>query len=183
MQRKSNVKEGTVDSRRRISSLLGLATLVMFAGCGGGTTFNVQNPPPPPTTSLAIAFKPVPPQSLVYTSTAPVTAVVTDDSSDAGVDWSLNCSHSGNCGSVSPTHTASGQATTYTPPPTLSSDNQSVSITAFAAADHTKNVATALNLSAFGSILQGTYVFASNGIDPAGRPFQRVGVITLDGAG
>jgi hypothetical protein len=72
-----------------------------------GSTFNVQNPPPPPPSTLAIAFQPAPVGTLPINVTTTLTAVVSNDSSNAGVDWSLTCQNSGNCGTLSSLHTAS----------------------------------------------------------------------------
>ena len=62
--------------------------IVGLTGCGGSTT-NVQNPPAPATTPIAIAFTPAPVVSLNLASTTTFTAVVSNDASDAGVDWAL----------------------------------------------------------------------------------------------
>src|SRR5580704_3593408 len=85
----------------------------IVVGCGGGST-NTVTPPPAITGSLSGA-----PQSLTVSGTASLTVTVSNDSSNAGVDWS--CAPAGSCGSFSPTHTASGAATTYTAPATAGS--------------------------------------------------------------
>lgn len=168
--------------RRRVLFPFAAAIVLGLAGCGGVPT-NVQNPPPPVTAAVSIAFQPAPPTTVAINTTASFTAVVSHDSSGAGVDWSLNCSNNGNCGSLSSAHTSSGQPVTYAPPQALSSNNQNATIVAFATADHSKNVGAAISVSAFGSILQGTYVLQTNGIDISGNPYQRVGVIVLNGNG
>ncbi|MGH9499524.1 MAG: hypothetical protein ACRD3L_10320 [Terriglobales bacterium] len=99
------------------------------------------------------------------------------------MDWSLTCAAGVTCGSLASPHTASGQPQVYTPPSTLSSNSQSVTIAAFATADHTKNTVTALNISAFGNVLKGTYVVETQGSDIVGNPYHRAGVIVLDGNG
>ena len=171
--------------RKWILQLLSAAMLSILAACGGGSTLNIQNPPPPPaSSSVSIAFQPAPPSSLALGGTAPVTAVVSNDPSNAGVDWSLNCQNPGNCGSLSPLHTASGQATTYTPPTSISTNSQGVSIVAFATADHAKNVGTLVTITGFAGFLKsGTYVIETSGSDTSGFPYQRAGVIVLDGNG
>ncbi|MGC2398322.1 MAG: hypothetical protein WA510_01000 [Acidobacteriaceae bacterium] len=145
---------------------------------------NVQNQPAPPTSSsVSIAFQPAPPSSISQNSTnTPITAVVSDDPSKAGVDWSLLCQSTGNCGTLSPLHTASGSAATYTPPSAPSGNIQPVTIEAFATADHTKNVVATINVTGFASFLKGTYVFETKGVDTNGA-FQLAGVIVLDGNG
>jgi len=171
-----------VGVRRRALSLFAAATVLGFVGCGGVTT-NVQNAPPPVTTAVSIAFEPMPPTSVAINTTATFTAVVNNDSTGAGVDWSLSCPNKGNCGSLNSTHTASGQPVTYTPPSTLTSNNQNATIVAFATVDHSKNIGSAITVSAFGSALRGTYVLQTNGTDISGNPYQRAGVIVLDGNG
>jgi len=108
--------------------------------------------------------------------------VVSNDTSNAGVDWSLTCANTGNCGTLFPLHTNSGDAAMYTPPGIIAGNSQTVNIVAFATADHTKNVATPLSVNAFGSSLQGTYVLQTVGTDVAG-PYQFAGVVVLDGNG
>ena len=50
----------------------------------------------------------------------PVSALVSNDPANGGVDWTLSCGSGTNCGSVT-AHTASNVAATYTPPPTVPS--------------------------------------------------------------
>lgn len=177
------ITENTVTTRKWAALLL-TATLSIAAGCGGGSTANVQNPPPPPAgKAVSIAFQPAPPSTLMLNTTASLTAVVNNDPTNSGVDWSLNCQTAGNCGSVSPPHTNSGQAATYTPPAALSGNSQSINVIAFATADHTKNVTAPLAISGFGSALKGTYIVETTGNDSGGFPYQRVGAIVLDGNG
>lgn len=174
-------------TRRWILLLLSVAMISGLAGCGGSST-NVQNQPAPPVSSVSIAFQPAPPATVSQIATAPITAVVSNDSSNAGVDWALLCQSTGNCGTLSPLHTASGKAAIYTPPTTPSGNIQLVTIEAFATADHTQNVVATMNVTGFAGILKGTYVFETKGEDAngnnnAGGPYQLAGVIVLDGAG
>jgi hypothetical protein len=173
-----------VSNKACFKLLLTTAASAILAACGGGSTFHVQNPPPPSVSNaLSIAFQPTPPPSVVINATAQATAVIQNDSSSAGVDWSLTCSQSGRCGSLSSLHTPSGQPVTYTPPPSISGNSQVVSVTAFATVDHTKNVQSSITVTAFGSILGGTYVIGTSGSDFFGMPYQRAGVLTLDSNG
>jgi hypothetical protein len=176
-----------VATRRWILLLLAVAMISGLAGCGGNST-NVQNQPAPPTSSVSIAFQPAPPASLSQVSAMPITAVVSDDPTNAGVDWDLLCQSTGNCGTLSPLHTASGKAATYTPTTTPSGNVQAVTIEAFATADHTKNAVATINVTGFAGMLKGTYVFATKGQDAIGNngsggPYELVGVIVLDGNG
>jgi hypothetical protein len=131
---------------------------------------------------MSIAFQPAPVKGISLNATTPVTAVVTADPSDAGVDWALLCQSGSNCGTLNPLHTASGKAASYSPPATISGNTQNFTIEAFATADHTKNVVTSITVTGFAGTLKGTYVFASQGTDANGS-YQLAGVITLDGNG
>ncbi len=169
--------------RTSVLLLLSMAMIAILAGCGGSTT-SVQNPPPPPVTAVSIAFQPAPTASIPINATAALTAVVSNDSSSAGVDWSLLCAKNANCGTLSPLHTDSGKAATYTPPPIIPGNSQTVTIEAFATADHNQNLVTPVTVTGFGSNLKGSYVLQAQGVDINGGPnYQFAGVITLDGNG
>src|SRR3982074_3148542 len=172
-----------VATSRRILLRLAAPMISILTGCGGSTK-TVQNPPPPPVSAVAIAFQPTPIGSIAINATAALTAVVSNDSSNAGVDWSLLCAKNANCGTLSPLHTDSGKAATYTPPPFIPGNSQTVTIEAFAAADHNKNLVTPVTVTGFGSSLKGSYVLQAQGIDINGGPnYQFAGVISLDGNG
>jgi hypothetical protein len=157
------------------------AVISVLAGCGGNTT-NLQNPPVVSTTPVSIEFQPPPAASVTLNSTTPITAVVGNDPSNAGVDWALLCENHSSCGTLSPLHTESGGAATFSPPSTLSGNSETVTIEAFATADHSKNLVAPIAVTGFASSLQGTYVFQTKGVDANG-PFQLAGVMILDGNG
>jgi hypothetical protein len=161
---------------------LSVAMIVVLGGCGGTNNTKLQNPSAPPTSAVSIAFQPAPTGSISLAGKTPITAVVSNDPSDAGVDWSLLCQNNGNCGTLTPLHTASGAATTYTPPQTISGNSQPFTVEAFATADHSKNVVTIISVTGFASNLKGTYVFETTGEDANGA-YQLAGVIVLDGNG
>ncbi len=176
-----------MNSRQWILLFLTATLIAALAGCNSGSTFNVQNPPPPPAAGLSIAFQPAPPSSVPINSATPITAVVTNDTTNggagSGVDWVLTCqSGPGTCGSLLPPHTNSGQPATYTPPPSLAGNAEAVNIQGFATADHSKNVLASINVTAFGNNFSGTYVLAAQGAE-TGAPYQFAGVIVLDGNG
>jgi hypothetical protein len=175
-----HLRRQAVANGRRLQLILAAMTISFFAGCGGGTT-NVQNPPPPLSSAVSIAFQPAPPTSISLNSTAAFTAVVSNDPTNAGVDWSLLCKSGGNCGALSSLHTASGNPTTYTPPQTISGNSQAANVVAFATADHAKNIVSSINVTGFGSSLKGRYVFQVTGTDNNGAS-QLAGVIDLDGS-
>jgi len=166
-------------SRAILPFLVGV--IAVLAGCAGNSTAP-QNPAAPATTPVAIAFQPKPVNSISLVSTAPLTAVVSDDPSDSGVDWALLCGSNSTCGTLKPLHTASGAATTYTPPLVITGNSQAVTVEAFATADHTKNLVTSITITGFAGTLKGTYVFATKGEDANGV-FQLAGVATFDGNG
>jgi hypothetical protein len=162
-----------------------LAAVSALVGCGGGSTVDVHNqPPPPPASQVSIAFNPAPTGTVQPGIPVDITAVVTNDSGNAGVDWTVTCQNTSNCGSLSSLHTASGQATTYTPPSTLSGNTQTVNVVAFATADHTQNVDAPITVTGFGNNFKGTYVLQAQGVDLIfAQPYQFAGVISLDGNG
>lgn len=168
-------------TRSQILTLFAAVLGAVLTGCGGSTT-NVQNPPPPASTNVSIAFQPVPVQTISLNAATTLTAVVNDDSSNAGVDWSLLCQTGSNCGTLSPLHTASGAAASYAPPPVISGNSQTFAIEAFATADHNTNIVTSITVTGFAGNLKGTYVFETQGSDANG-PFQLAGAIVLDGNG
>jgi hypothetical protein len=168
-------------TRSQILTLFAALLGAVLTGCGGSTT-NVQNPPPPASTNVSIAFQPVPVQTISLNAATTLTAVVNDDSSNAGVDWSLLCQTGSNCGTLSPLHTASGAAASYAPPPVISGNSQTFAIEAFATADHNTNIVTSITVTGFAGNLKGTYVFETQGSDANG-PFQLAGAIVLDGNG
>lgn len=172
-------------TRRWILFFLTATLMSALAGCNSGSTLNVQNPPPPPAAGVSIALQTAPPASIAINSTTQVTAVVNNDTSNggsgSGVDWILTC-QSGNCGTLLPPHTGSGQPATYTPPSAMPGNIEVVNIQGFATVDHTKNVLAAINVTAFGNNLTGTYVLAAQGV-ANGATYQFAGVVVLDGQG
>jgi len=125
---------------RHISSLLAaFALAVTVVGCGGSSS----NPPTPQAISVSIS--PAPPSSIDAGSSINVTAVVSNDSANAGVKWSVSCSLSA-CGSVSAASTASGTATKYSAPASVASQT-SVIITATSVSDSTKSATATISIS------------------------------------
>ena len=53
-------------------------------------------------------------QAISLNTATSLTAVVSDDPNNAGVDWSLLCQSNSNCGTLLPLHTASGAPASYT---------------------------------------------------------------------
>ena len=71
---------------------------------------------------ISISITQAPPATMLLNATAPVVAVVANDTIGDGVTWSVACtSNSGDCGSITPTQTGSGVAVTYTAPASVPS--------------------------------------------------------------
>jgi hypothetical protein len=89
-----------------------------------------------PASLVSVMLTQAPPAVLQVGATATLAATVTNDLASKGVDWTVTCGSSP-CGSLNPTHTASGTSTTYTAPsPFLT--NAPVTITAAATANGAK---------------------------------------------
>jgi len=176
-------------TERWILLFLAAAMILALAGCNSGSTFNVQNPPPPPPSDLCVSFTATcsatpATYSLLVNATLSLTATVTNDPSNAGVDWALTCNNAGDCGTLSAPHTPSGTAVTYTPPVGLPGNSQPVRIVAYATANHATNALAAITVTAFGNNIQGPYVLQAQGVDNGGATdYQFAGVIVLDGNG
>jgi hypothetical protein len=149
----------------------------------------VQNPPPTPQSQPSISFSPEPASSLAVGSSENFSAAVTNDSTNAGVDWSLECPSSvgqGNCGTLAALHTASGAPNTYTAPSSLSSNSIVVQIVALATAsnDTINVVSNPITVTTFNSSLPaGTYVLQAQGVDSSLNPYQLAAALTFDGNG
>jgi hypothetical protein len=112
---------------------------ITLAACGGGGA----NPNPP--AAISISFGATPPASLAAGAKSNISAVVSDDSTNAGVSWSVSCSSSA-CGSITPTTSASGASVTYSAPSSAPSP-ASVTIIAKAVADTTKSVSASATIT------------------------------------
>ena len=179
----SSSREVRLRARQWVLSLFSLAIVSVLAACGGGSTVDVHNDPPPTQNKVSITFNPAPGGSLQPGVPVDITAVVSNDSTNAGVDWTVSCQGTSNCGSLSSPHTASGQATTYTPPSTLPKNTVTVNVVAFATADHTQNVDAPITITGFGSNFIGNYVLQAQGVDVTLGAYQFAGVVVLDGNG
>jgi hypothetical protein len=93
---------------------------------------------------IAVQFVPALPTTLHAGSTAQFKAVVSNDSTNAGVSWTVACTSS-DCGSFSAAKTASGVVTTYTAPATVPTGG-TVTITAASVADSTKSMSSVISI-------------------------------------
>jgi hypothetical protein len=129
---------------------------------------------------ISVALTPTPPTSLAVGATTSLTAVVTNDTKNGGVTWTVSCGGGGSCGSFNPTSTASGTATTYTAPTTIP-NSSTVTVTATSVTDTTKSASATITIGATPAILgDGTYVYNLSGEDSTG-PYFVVGAFTVQG--
>jgi hypothetical protein len=120
------------------------------------------------------------PTNLAVGGTAQLTATVTNDSTNAGADWS--CAPAGTCGTFNPTHTASGAATTYTAPAAAVAVTITAASTAQASATATANI-TVGTTSGGATLSAGQFVFSLIGTDSSGHVYALAGSAALDGNG
>ena len=116
-------------SRKSLLLFISLSMIAALLACSSSS-----HPAPPAITVTLSAV----PASLQVGATQAITATVTNDSANAGVNWS--CTPVGTCGSFSSGSTASGVAVTYTAPLTV--PTSTVVITATSVTDPTKNQST-----------------------------------------
>ena len=124
--------------------------------------------------------------SMVGGRSAQFAATVSNDYSNAGVDWTVSCGSPGACGTFSAGHTASGATTTYTAPSAIPTGG-TVTITATSTADATKNVQSQpITIQAPGDpklLLKGAFVLYLRANNSQNGPFILGGVINGDGNG
>jgi hypothetical protein len=121
-----------------MSSIAAIAFAAAACGGGGG---NGPNPP-----AISVSLSPAPPTSITAGATASLTAVVSNDSSNGGVTWSVTCGSS-SCGTFTPATTASGSATTYTAPANVPTGG-AVNIVASSVTDGTATAAASITIAA-----------------------------------
>lgn len=137
--------------------------------------------------AIAVTLSTPPPTSMPVSTTASIVAQVANDSPTPpnGVNWSCTASDGGNCGSFSPTSTASGVATTYTAPSAIPGDGGTVTITATSAADPTKSATSnpvTITTDPYLGLLTGQYAFSLSGTNSGGF-YALTGSIVADGKG
>jgi hypothetical protein len=122
-----------------IAIAIAAVLLAALVACGGSST--TTQPPP----AISVAFGGTqPPASLTVNGTAPLTAVVSNDSKNGGVTWS--CTPASACGTFNPTTTASGTATTYTAPATIPTGG-SATVTATSVSDTSKSKSATITIN------------------------------------
>jgi dienelactone hydrolase len=121
-------------------TLLVLGSVTIINGCGGSSSPTITTPPI--TVSVSAGSN-----SVQAAQAAPLTATVNGDPSGKGVTWTVSCS-AAQCGSVSPTTTPSGVATTYTAPSTPPASDLTVTVKASSVADASKSGSASITVSA-----------------------------------
>lgn len=135
--------------------------------------------------SVQIDTTQIPNNQLVVGQAGVVSATVSNDSTNAGVDWTVTCGSPGACGSFSATHSASGGMTTFTAPAAVPS-GKTVTITATSTADKAQNASATITIQASlppNALLQGQFVMLLTGKDANGGAYALGGVIAGDGNG
>ncbi len=164
-----------VERIRNYSAPAVLSAVLCLSACGGSDS---SSAPPP----IAVTFGTAPPTTLSADDTASISAMVGNDATNSGVKWSASCSSS-QCGSFNPQSTASGTATTYTPPASVSA-SITVTLTVTSAADPTKSVSAGVTVTPVVKpvLSDGTYVYHFLGQDDSG-PLSVAGAFAVhDGA-
>lgn len=110
--------------------------IAILAACGDSK----QQPP-----AIAVTFSSEfpPPTALNASATAGIAAVVTNDTKNAGVNFT--CVPAGECGTFDPNPIASNVPTTYQAPPTIPAGN-TVTVTATAITDATKSISATITI-------------------------------------
>jgi hypothetical protein len=116
---------------------------------------------------ITISFATTPPSSLAVNGTASLNALLSNDYSSQGVNWSVTCA-STDCGSFNPAKTASGATTTYTAPASVPA-GQTVTVTATSVTDSTKSVSAAITIlpSAGANMVSGRVMSGSQPVQGA----------------
>ena len=97
----------------------------------------------PPAIAVTFSTEFPPPTALNASATAGIAAVVTNDTKNAGVNFT--CVPAGECGTFDPNPIASNVPTTYQAPPTIPAGN-TVTVTATAITDATKSISATITI-------------------------------------
>lgn len=114
--------------------------------------------------------------------TAQVIATVSNDVANRGVTWAVSCP-TAPCGTVAPTATASGAATTYTAPGTQLVSDLAVTITATSVSNAAASASTTMTVPITATGLNVSVVLIGSAIVPAGTTTQLTATVTNDSAG
>jgi hypothetical protein len=122
-------------TKKTAKTLIAAGMLAALVACGGDPRY--QAPP------IAVTFSPAPQTSINTGSTIGITAVVTNDPQNAGVN--LTCVPAGDCGTFNPAQIASNVPSCYQAPAEVPAGN-TVTLTATSVTDATKFVSATLTI-------------------------------------
>lgn len=161
-------------------TLLSLLVVVLVASFVSACSSSKKAPLP-----ITVQLAPAPPGALEVSHSVQIGAQTTNDTAGAGVDWTLACT-SADCGSISPAHTASGGATTYTAPSVVPTGG-SVTITATSTTDTTQSASADVTINPLGNntglAQNNQYAFYVTGADANGNFYAAAGSFTSNGDG
>jgi hypothetical protein len=123
--------------------------------------------------------------AIVEGGSASLVASVSNDPTNAGVDWSVTCGSAGACGGFSPTHTASGATTTYMAPASVPTGS-TVQIVAASTAEPSQTATETVTVTSTvppNSLLQGNAVILLSAQTSQNGPYVLGGYLTADGGG
>ena len=129
---------------RKLAPLF-ILSLTLLNACGGGGGSNTGGGGGTGPQPISVNFSALPPQSMTAGDNIGVSATVTNDSANAGVNWS--CTPTGVCGTFTPTSSASGANTTYVAPGAVPSGGK-VTIVATSVTDSAKNAQAQVTINA-----------------------------------
>jgi len=134
---RSRITRQNLPTLSRMVLPLGLLLVAFWGmtGCGSGSSGSANSGSQTPIISLVMNQSP--PASLLTGGSATVSATVSNDLANAGVDWVAACNGGLQCGSFSPPHTPSGGTTTFTAPLAVPAMG-TVTISALSSTDHSK---------------------------------------------
>lgn len=127
-----------------LAVLFFLVVTIALAGCGiTGASKAGESTTVTPT--ISVSLMQVPPTDLPVGGTAIVSATVSNDVANAGVDWVAMCGSAPICGSFSLPHTESGEITIFSAPQSLPNGGV-VTISALSTTDHSKASASTITI-------------------------------------
>jgi dienelactone hydrolase len=124
-----------------VLAVLALASVITITACGGGGSSSVSASSPIMVSVSASS------NSVQAGGSDSFTATELNDASGRGVTWTVSCS-APQCGTVSPTATPSGTATTYFAPTTPPASDITITVKATSVADGSKSGSASITFSA-----------------------------------
>src|ERR1700724_677415 len=117
--------------KKSLAVLIFLCGLCLLAGCGSG------NSTPPP--AITIDLSPNSAQALDVNQSVSISANVSNDSSNQGINWTVTCPAGVNaCGAMAQTKTASGAPNKFAAPANVSAA-ETATVTATSVSDSTQS--------------------------------------------